>query len=387
MKFHDYDILVVDDEIPNLRLLTQILSEEGYQVRPAERPQLAIESALAEPPSLILLDVRMPEMNGFQVCELLKQDSRTSDIPIIFVSALQETEERIQGFEAGGVDFISKPFQELEVLARVRTHLSLRNMQAHLEELVAKRTMDLEAEIADRKRVELTLLDHQRRLKALASELTIAEERERRRIATDLHDYVGQNLTLALLQLSAASKTVNEVTIKQQFEELTETLSCAVRDTQKLTYDLSSPTLETLGLGPAIVEWVDQKIKPHHDIDFNLVDEHDRARLGHHMNLILFRNIRELLTNIVKHAQANKVTVLLEHKNGSFQVSVKDNGIGFNPEQVQQDASSEGGLGLFSIKERLSDFDGSLMINSKAHYGATIVMSIPNIEFTDEVIG
>lgn len=207
MKFHDYDILVVDDEIPNLRLLTQILSEEGYQVRPAERPQLAIESALAEPPSLILLDVRMPEMNGFQVCELLKQDSRTSDIPIIFVSALQETEERIQGFEAGGVDFISKPFQELEVLARVRTHLSLRNMQAHLEELVAKRTMDLEAEIADRKRVELTLLDHQRRLKALASELTIAEERERRRIATDLHDYVGQNLTLALLQLSAASKT------------------------------------------------------------------------------------------------------------------------------------------------------------------------------------
>ena len=151
MKSHDCDILIVDDEIPNLQLLTQLLSAEGYQVRPAERPQLAIESALAKPPSLILLDVRMPEMDGFEVCERLKQDERTHDIPIIFVSALQNVQDRIQGFEAGGVDFISKPFQEAEVLARVRTHMDLRNMQLGLEALVAERTTDLEAEIIERK--------------------------------------------------------------------------------------------------------------------------------------------------------------------------------------------------------------------------------------------
>jgi PAS domain S-box-containing protein len=132
------DILLVDDEVPNLQLLTHLLSEEGYKVRPAERSKMAIESALARPPSLILLDVRMPEMDGFEVCRRLKQDKRTRDIPIIFVSALQDLQDRIRCFEAGGVDFISKPFHELEVLARVRTHLNLRDMQLHLEERTAE---------------------------------------------------------------------------------------------------------------------------------------------------------------------------------------------------------------------------------------------------------
>jgi PAS domain S-box-containing protein len=169
------DILIVDDETPNLQLLTQVLSDAGYRsLRSIKRPQSAIESALAQPPNLILLDVRMPEMDGFEVCERLKQDERTSDIPIIFVSALQDVQERVRGFEAGGVDFISKPFQEPEVLARVRTHLTLRSMQLHLEDLVAKRTTELvtinrelEAEIIERQQVEDTLASSEKRLRAL----------------------------------------------------------------------------------------------------------------------------------------------------------------------------------------------------------------------------
>ena len=137
------DILIVDDEIANLKLLAQLLDQQGYKVRPLDKPQLAIDSAIAQPPALILLDVRMPDMDGFEVCKRLKQDERTRDIPIIFISALHEVEDKVQGFEAGGVDFISKPFQEEEVLARVRTHLELRNMQVNLEEMVAKRTDEL----------------------------------------------------------------------------------------------------------------------------------------------------------------------------------------------------------------------------------------------------
>ena len=137
------DILIVDDEIPNLQLLSELLSREGHQVRPANNPQLAINSALAQPPKLILLDVRMPEIDGFEVCKRLKQDERTRDIPIIFISALQEAEDKVRGFEVGGIDFITKPFQEQEVLARVRTHLELRNMQLNLAELVDKRTDEL----------------------------------------------------------------------------------------------------------------------------------------------------------------------------------------------------------------------------------------------------
>ena len=137
------DILVVDDEIPNLQLLTGLLEKEGYRVRPAEKAQTALDAALAKPPGLILLDVRMPEMDGFELCRRLKQDKRTEDVPIIFISALQDTGARIQGFEAGGVDFISKPFQEPEILVRVRTHMRLHRMQLHLEELVDERTSEL----------------------------------------------------------------------------------------------------------------------------------------------------------------------------------------------------------------------------------------------------
>ena len=137
------DILIVDDEIANLKLLKELLSREGFQVRPANSPQLAIDSAMAQPPSLILLDVRMPEMDGFEVCMRLKQDERTRDIPIIFISALQDVQDRVRGFNVGGVDFISKPFQDSEVLVRVRTHLELRSMQLHLEEIVEKRTAEV----------------------------------------------------------------------------------------------------------------------------------------------------------------------------------------------------------------------------------------------------
>ncbi len=184
------DILIVDDEVPNLQLLTQVLSKAGYQsLRSARRPQMAIESAQAQPPGLILLDVRMPEMDGFEVCRRLKQDHRTRDVPIIFVSALQDVQDRVQGFDAGGVDFISKPFQAPEILARVRTHLTLRNIQLHLEKLIDRRTAEvvatnreLEAEILERRRIEDTLARSEKRFRTLFERandgiLTMASDR------------------------------------------------------------------------------------------------------------------------------------------------------------------------------------------------------------------
>jgi len=144
------DILVVDDTTATLRLLTEILTEAGYKTRPVEDPRLALEAARAQPPSLILLDVRMPHMSGYELCRQLKQDERTHEIPVIFVSALDELVDRIQGFEVGGVDYITKPIQEAEVLARVNTHLQLRNLLLHQERLVAEKTAELEQLLAER---------------------------------------------------------------------------------------------------------------------------------------------------------------------------------------------------------------------------------------------
>jgi sigma-B regulation protein RsbU (phosphoserine phosphatase) len=129
------DILVVDDTPENLKLLSQTLSEKGYGVRTVTSGSRALESALASPPHLILLDIRMPNMDGFEVCSRLKEDERTRHIPIIFISALDELKEKVQAFQTGGVDYITKPFQIDEVLARTETHLALRRLQARLEEV------------------------------------------------------------------------------------------------------------------------------------------------------------------------------------------------------------------------------------------------------------
>ena len=137
------EILTVGAEIQDLQLLSEMLSREGCQVRSAENLQRAIDSALAQPPKLILLNVSMPDIDGFEACKRLKQDERTRDVPILFISARHQIEDKVQCFEAGGVDLITRPFQEDEVLARVRTHLELRNMQLQLEELVNRRTSDI----------------------------------------------------------------------------------------------------------------------------------------------------------------------------------------------------------------------------------------------------
>lgn len=137
------NILVVDDTPANLRLLSQMLSERGYGVRAVTSGSRALESVHVTQPSLILLDIRMPEMNGYEVCEQLKQDPRTKDIPIIFISALNEIEDKVRGFNVGGVDYITKPFQFEEVLARVETHLSLRRLQKQLQDANKKFEQEL----------------------------------------------------------------------------------------------------------------------------------------------------------------------------------------------------------------------------------------------------
>jgi len=128
------DVLVVDDNPDNLRLLTGILTEKGYKIRPAPSGSLALTSVQSTLPDLILLDIKMPGMDGYEVCRRLKADERTMDVPVLFISALTEVKDKIKGFSVGGVDYITKPFQHEEVLARVKTHVSLARMHKRLEQ-------------------------------------------------------------------------------------------------------------------------------------------------------------------------------------------------------------------------------------------------------------
>jgi PAS domain S-box-containing protein len=509
------DILIVDDEVRNLQLLSQILSGAGYRVRAARGPQLAVDSALTQPPDLILLDVKMPEMDGFEVCRRLKQDDRTRDVPIIFVSALRNVQERIRGFEAGGVDFISKPFQEQEILARVRTHKALRDMTVHLEELVAKRTGELtamnealEAEvnertqaeeeirknrdylkrltdsmadvvfsvkmperviewtndavrqlgydseecigrsteflysdkedfltfgknlksaiaegkdvfrmeallqkkdgavfpadiivsffriegemvsatsivrnIAERLEKEKRIQDYQDRLKALASDLTVTEERERRRIAEELHDGPVQALAFACMRLAPVKERVGSSEQARAIDEVSKCLRQAALDTNRIVSDLGSPSLRDLGLVAAISEWTTEQIRGRFGIETEVVshlEEADGESLDDLTRTILFRNVRELLANVVKHAHATRVHVCLQRAGDRLEVVVRDDGQGCDPTQALKKVSSEGGFGLFSIRERMADLGGALEIDSELGRGFTATLVLPS---------
>ncbi|MBT0963300.1 HD-GYP domain-containing protein [Denitromonas iodatirespirans] len=205
---HKGEILAVDDTPASLRLLTDILRGEGYQVRSAISGELALGAAMRQPPELVLLDINMPGMDGFEVCTRLKQDERTRDLPVIFVSASAETGEKVKGLQIGAVDYVTKPFQREELLARVHTHLELYRLRHRLEDVVAERTHSLhQSELKLRK----TLLDsvmaiaatvemrdpytagHQRRVAeigaAIARDLGMSEHRvEGLRLACVVHD-------------------------------------------------------------------------------------------------------------------------------------------------------------------------------------------------------
>jgi response regulator RpfG family c-di-GMP phosphodiesterase len=154
------DIMVVDDNPANLKLLEEMLGKEGWEVRSFPGGRLALAAAKRNPPELFLLDINMPEMNGYEVCEHLKSSGELSSVPVIFLSALDEIEDKIKGFRAGGVDYICKPFQFEEVRARVETHLNLHELRQalkhkneHLEELVGQRTEQLQVAL---KQIEST---------------------------------------------------------------------------------------------------------------------------------------------------------------------------------------------------------------------------------------
>ena len=127
------DILVVEDSLPSLQAVQNVLTEGGYKVRGATDGRTAMMIAQSKPPGLILLDVSLPGMDGFEVCQHLKSESETHDIPVIFITAKDDVVDKMKGFEVGGVDYITKPFQAEDVLARVETHLTIRNLQKRLE--------------------------------------------------------------------------------------------------------------------------------------------------------------------------------------------------------------------------------------------------------------
>jgi len=161
-------ILVVDDSPDVLQMLSDILTHHGYQVRTASSGRLALRSVAVELPDLILLDVKLPDLDGYEVCHLLKSEEQSRGIPVIFISGRNDTADKVEGFNAGGVDYIAKPFQLAEVLARVELHLTLRHLQKQLE----AQNIQLQQEINKRDRIEKELAEQKSHMEELVAERT-----------------------------------------------------------------------------------------------------------------------------------------------------------------------------------------------------------------------
>lgn len=213
------NILIVDDTPANLRLLSQMLGQHGYKVRVANDGRHALESIHANPPDLILLDIMMPGMDGYQVCEQLKRTPTVNAIPVIFLSALDASLDKVKAFAAGGVDYITKPFQLEEVLARVAAHLGLHNLQRQLE----AQNRQLEAEIAERERAQNALRQYADELEASNAELDAFAHT----VAHDLKNPIAAILGFSSLLEARYSK--------MSAEKVTESLQRITRSARKMT--------------------------------------------------------------------------------------------------------------------------------------------------------
>ena len=234
-------------------------------------------------------------------------------------------------------------------------------------------------DITERKRAETKLLDYQEQLKSLTSQLTLTEEQERRRIATDLHDNITQSLAMSKLKLDLVrdSKSSSSADFDEVLNETSKNIEQIMQGVRTLTFDLSSSILYELGFEAAVAEWLTERIEREHYIATEFEDDGQPKPLDDDTRTVLFRDVRELLTNVVKHAQAKKVKVSVRKVGSRIHVIVEDDGRGFDPKEAAATAAKAGEFGLFSIRERLKQLGGNIEIESAAGHGTRVTLAAP----------
>ena len=231
-------------------------------------------------------------------------------------------------------------------------------------------------DITERKRAEIELQRYQEQLRFLASELSLTEARERRRLATDLHDSVGQTLAMSKLRLDALRSEASSPLVANESEEICKLLDRAIQDTRFLTFELSPPVLYELGIEAAL-ESLAERMQQVHGIPIKLSDDRRPKSLSEDTAVFCFRAVQELLINAVKHARPREIEVSIRREGDQVRITVADDGIGFDPREVFSREGRKGGFGLFSITERLQLLGGSLKVDSKAHQGTRVTLFAP----------
>ena len=240
-------------------------------------------------------------------------------------------------------------------------------------------TVAMVQDIGKRKQAELELSSYQAQLNSLASELSLVQERERRRIAFEIHDHVVQNLSLGKIMLSNCMST----RVFDRLQQVSSILGESIRQMRSLIFDLSPPLLYEMGLIPALEE-LGERLGREHGFAFSLIDNFASPPLAEALLVGIFQSVRELLLNAVKHARANNVTLIAENDGDSLRLSLEDDGVGFDPANVFDRAWRQHSIGLFGVQQRLHYLGGSFEIESSAGRGTRIALIVPLAPATDK---
>ena len=353
-------VLVVDDIAKNLQVVGTMLRNEGYQVMPATSGAQALERALALPPDLILLDLMMPEMDGIEVCRRFKVEAVTRQIPVIFLTASNEMEHLVKGFEAGAVDYITKPFNPPELLARVRTHLELKHARQRLREM------------NDEKNEFMGIAAHDLRspLNAVKgySEMILEDgqiDPEQADLVRRIHEATERMVQMVQNLLDANRIERGEMKLNLAPTELTSLLGSVV-ETQRPRATAKQQTIHLQNETAPVTVIADPNV--------------------------MVQVLENLVSNAVKYSPPGKnIFVRLKKESGAVRCEVQDEGPGLSAEDQKKlfgkfarlSAKPTGGehatgLGLSIVKKMVEAMNGKVWCESEPGQGATFVVQLPS---------
>lgn len=352
------NILMVDDQPAKLLSYEAILRDLNENLIKVASGREALDQLLKTDIALVLLDVSMPDIDGFELANMIRQHPRYQNIAIIFISGVHLTDvDRIQGYQRGAVDYISVPVVPELLRAKVSVFAELYRKTRELE------TVNDDLRIAEE------------RLRRLTGRLMQIQDAERRRVARDVHDGLGQYLVGVKMGIDQmARRFEREHPVQESVSEISVLLNRAITETRTISHLLHPPLLDEIGLESALAVYIDGFGK-RSGISVKVEVAPDLGRLESDVETALFRVVQECLLNVHRHSNSATASVSLERQNGNIRLQVGDEGVGMN---TLQDGTGLG-VGLLGIRERIRQLDGTLEIVSVNGEGTRVVATIPNL--------
>jgi len=358
-------ILIVDDDAANLLAMQEVLASLGGRLVTASSGEEALRRVLDEDFAAILLDVRMPGIDGFTTAKLIRERKRSRYTPIIFMTAAQEDlSSMFRGYRAGAVDYIVKPIIPDVLRSKLSVFVGLHDMN-HM----------LSAELAERSLTEQRLRASEENLRALATHLQSVREEERIHIAREIHDELGQALTGLKFDLASFTKGYETDTPAQRAEKsqaLNTAIDRIINSVRRISSGLRPEVLDEIGLGAAF-EWQAREFQRRTGIRCIVNIASDWVDPDKERSTAIFRVYQELLTNVARHANATRVTVHLAEAEDGIKLTVEDNGRGIREDEV----SGRRSLGFMGLRERALAFGGSVDVKGEEGKGTRVSVSIP----------